>query len=72
MFIRLNFLNTLNSKTTERIIKISRIKEVRDKSFYSSKGLVERAEVLLDKDKRFKTVTESVDEIFGIIQPRKQ
>ncbi len=63
MFIKLNFANGLGN-FSERIVKISRIKEVRPDKFHG-------ARVLMDKDRRFQEVKESADEIFGIIKPKK-
>ena len=61
MFIKLNFKNGLNKDLDERIIKISRIKELRPSWNNGTK-------ILLDNDKRFKEVEESIDDIFGIIK----
>ena len=65
MFIKLNFLNGLGH-FNERIVKISRIKEVRP----NHNGYKTKAKVLMDRDTRFMDVQETVDEIFGIIKPK--
>jgi len=68
MFIKLHFLNGFqkNNGGDVRIIKISRIREIRP----DKRSKQERAEFLLD-DKKWHLVTESVDQIFGTIQPAK-
>lgn len=64
MYIKLNFRNGLNKNLDQRIIKISRIKELRPSWRNGTK-------ILLDNDKKFKEVDESIDDIFGIIKPNK-
>tara|TARA_Y100000310_G_scaffold33544_1_gene31699 strand:- start:4 stop:198 length:195 start_codon:yes stop_codon:yes gene_type:complete len=62
MFIKLNFRNGLTKDLDQRVIKISRIKELRPSWNDGTK-------ILLDNDKKFKEVDESIDDIFGIIKP---
>ncbi len=67
MFIKLNFHSTdcfnnkLNNETEERIIKISRIQEIRK----IENGL--GSEVLISGGTRFLPVEQTVDEIFGAV-----
>ncbi len=63
MYITLNFKNGITNDLDQRIIKISRIKELRP----SYKGTL----ILLDNDTQFKEVDESIEEIFPTIQPAK-
>jgi len=71
MFIKLHFINPLGH-AHERVIKISRIQEVRPAKYFLN-GNSEGAEVLITGDSHhkdeFQEVVESIDEIFGIIQP---
>ncbi len=62
MYIKLNFRNRLTKDLDQRIIKISRIKELRPSWNDGTK-------ILLDNDKKFQEVDESIDDIFGIIKP---
>ena len=61
MFIKLHFINALGHAHI-RIIKISRIQEVRP-SYYHD----DQCEVQLSGDKIFHRVTESIEEVFGTI-----
>jgi hypothetical protein len=63
MFIKLNFRSSIGKdKPHLRIIKISRIQEVRPDDFKNG------SEIQLSGEKRFHRVVESVEEIFGIIE----
>ena len=66
MFIKLTFNNFLNN-TDVRVIKISRIKEVRPQKSSNQN----RSEILLD-DNKWYVVNESINEIFTVIQPKNQ
>lgn len=66
MFIKLTFNNFLND-TDVRVIKTSRIKEVRPQKSSTQN----RSEILLD-DKKWHTVNESIEDIFTVIQPNKK
>lgn len=61
MFIKLDFKNNLNNETEERIIKISRIQEIKNNEHsYGS-------EVLITGESGFLEVSQTVDEIFGAV-----
>jgi hypothetical protein len=61
MFIKLDFKNNLNNGHEERIIKISRIQEIRNLPHnYGS-------EVLISGEQGFLEVAQTVDEIFGAV-----
>ena len=63
MFIKLNFRSTVGKdKPNLRIIKISRIQEIRPDNFKNG------SEIQLSGEKKFHRVVESVDEIFGVIK----
>jgi len=66
MFIKLNFISYLPGPDTVRIIRISRIQEVRPSHYHD-----DQSEVQLSGDKQFHRVRESVDEVFGTIAPIK-
>ena len=66
MFIKLTFNNFLND-TDVRVIKTSRIKEVRPQKSSTQN----RSEILLD-DKKWHTVNESIEDIFTVNQPNKK
>ena len=66
MFIKLTFNNFLNN-TDVRVIKTSRIKEVRPQKSSNQN----RSEILLD-DNKWYAVNESINEIFTVIQPKNQ
>jgi hypothetical protein len=63
MFIKLHFRCSV-AEPQLRIIKVSRIQEVRPPT-YDRWG----AQVQLSGDKKFHDVVENIDEIFGIIAP---
>jgi len=63
MFIKLNFRSTVGKdKPSVRVIKISRIQEVRPDNFKNG------SEVKLSGEKKFHRVVESMEDIFGIIK----
>ena len=63
MFIKLHFIPSVgNDAPTMRIIKVSRIQEVRHSNYKDG------ASVQLAGDKEFRRVVESVDYIFGIVK----
>ena len=63
MFIKLNFKCLIGKdKPHIRIIKISRIQEIRPDNFKNG------SEIQLSGEKKFHKVVESVEEIFGIIK----
>lgn len=77
MFIKLDFKNNLNNETEERIIKISRIQEIRKLHPNDSWTPVEilegkhkhnhGSEVLITGESGFLEVAQTVDEIFGAV-----
>ena len=66
MFIKLNFISYLPGPDTVRIIRISRIQEVRPSHYHD-----DQSEVQLSGDKKFHRVRESIEEVFGTIAPKK-